>query len=220
MTNPLTEFNAAAQDALFEKIAADLRSDGYSINQQALPLALAQALHQQVTGLSSDAFNRAGVGREQQQILSEEVRRDSIRWIDADSQAGEAWLCWAQQLQQYLNRRLYLGLFSFESHFAHYRPGDYYQRHLDAFRGRSNRVLSMVTYLNPDWDSANGGELVLYRDSDDTQGVKVVPQLGSVAIFLSEEFPHEVLPSSVDRYSIAGWFRVNTSVSSRVDPAQ
>ncbi|MEC7468361.1 MAG: 2OG-Fe(II) oxygenase, partial [Pseudomonadota bacterium] len=32
------------------------------------------------------------------------------------------------------------------------------------------------------------------------------------------EFPHEVLPATRDRFSIAGWFRVNNSTAQRVDP--
>jgi SM-20-related protein len=31
----------------------------------------------------------------------------------------------------------------------------------------------------------------------------------SCMIFLSDTFPHEVLTSRSDRYSIAGWYRVN-----------
>ena len=37
----------------------------------------------------------------------------------------------------------------------------------------------------------------------------VLPELGTLVIFLSEDIPHEVLPAMRDRYSIAGWFRVN-----------
>lgn len=121
-------------------------------------------------------------------------------------------------MQVYLNRRLFLGLFSFESHFAHYSPGDFYKKHYDAFRGGANRILSIVVYLNHGWQPDDGGELVLYLDDKDREGIKVTPSFGSVAIFLSEEFPHEVLPATRDRYSIAGWFRVNTSTADRIDP--
>jgi SM-20-related protein len=48
--------------------------------------------------------------------------------------------------------------------------------------------------------------------------LSVQPLHGTVVVFLSEEFPHEVLPASRDRYSIAGWFRVNGSTAERVDP--
>ena len=34
----------------------------------------------------------------------------------------------------------------------------------------------------------------------------------------SKEFPHEVLPANRDRYSVAGWFRVNTSLANKADP--
>lgn len=50
---------------------------------------------------------------------------------------------------QLLNRHLLLGLFSFESHFTHYRAGDFYKQHQDAFKGQANRILSLVVYLIP-----------------------------------------------------------------------
>jgi len=46
----------------------------------------------------------------------------------------------------------------------------------------------------------------------------VLPQLGTLVVFLSEEFPHEVLAAQRDRYSIAGWFRVNSSTAQQIDP--
>jgi len=121
-------------------------------------------------------------------------------------------------MQLYINRRLFLGLFSFESHFSHYAAGDFYKRHYDAFKGQANRVLSMVVYLNSDWTQEDGGELVLYTDSRDVEGITVTPSFGTVVVFLSEDFPHEVLTTHRDRYSIAGWFRINSSTNERVDP--
>jgi SM-20-related protein len=148
------------------------------------------------------------------------VRRDEISWITGESEAGQIWLNWTAKLQTFLNRRLFLGLFSFESHFAHYPPGAFYKRHYDAFHGQANRILSIVVYLNPHWPLAAGGELVLYRDDRDVEGIKVTPALGTIVTFLSEEFPHEVLPATQDRYSIAGWFRLNTSINNQIDPSR
>jgi SM-20-related protein len=111
-------------------------------------------------------------------------------------------------------------LFSFESHFAHYAPGDYYKRHYDAFKGEANRILSIVTYLNPGWMQSDGGELVIYRDDQDREGIRVVPLHGTIVVFLSALFPHEVLPAERDRYSVAGWFRVNESNLNKVNPPQ
>ncbi len=205
-------------ETLFERIAQDLQQQGYSINHSALPPALGEALWQQLQQMNTAEFDRAGIGREQDHQLNGFVRTDEVCWIDGSSTAGGQWLEWAQSLQTYLNRRLFLGLFSFESHFAHYGCGDFYKRHLDAFKGEANRVLSLVVYLNPGWLPDDGGELVLYRDEQEGEGLRVTPAFGSVVVFLSEEFPHEVLPARRDRYSIAGWFRVNSSTNQRVDP--
>ncbi len=203
---------------LFEAIAQDILSKGYSINPCALPLDLSTALKQHLHAMPQYKFEEAGIGRDQSHSLNNFVRTDEICWINGESSAGSDWLDWAGQLQRYLNRRLFLGLFSFESHFAHYSPGDFYKRHYDAFKGQANRVLSLVVYLNHAWQPDEGGELVLYLNDQDENGIRVTPSFGTVAVFLSEEFPHEVLPATRDRFSIAGWFRVNTSTSERVDP--
>ena len=202
----------------FERIARDLQEKGFSINPCALPVALAEDLAAHLHNMPEFKFEQAGIGRDQAHSLNNFVRSDEISWITGESEAGQRWLSWTGKLQQYLNRRLFLGLFSFESHFAHYSPGDFYKRHYDAFRGQANRVLSVVVYLNRAWQPDDGGELVLYLDDKDQQGIKVTPSFGTVAVFLSEEFPHEVLPATRDRFSIAGWFRVNTSTAERVDP--
>lgn len=214
----LTGDNGVTGETLFARIANNLELRGYSIHPAALPEDLAASLHRHQQTMSAGQFADAGIGRGDAYLQNAFVRRNEICWITGESAAGRQWLGWAAELQQFLNRRLYLGLFSFESHFAHYRPGDYYKRHYDAFRGQANRVLSIVVYLNPGWTRADGGELVLYAHDDDKQGIRVVPLMGTVVTFLSEAFPHEVLPSSRDRYSIAGWFRVNTSVTHKVDP--
>ena len=76
----------------------------------------------------------------------------------------------------------------------------------------------MVVYLNPGWQPTDGGELVIYQDDADQKGIRVTPAFATAVVFLSEEFPHEVLPAQRDRYSIAGWFRVNTTTSAKADP--
>ena len=90
---------------------------------------------------------------------------------------------------------------------SHYAPGAFYERHVDAFKGQSNRILSTVTYLNPSWQSEWGGEFVLYQPESNTQLARERPEQGKLVIFMSEGMPHEVLVAAQDRYSIAGWFR-------------
>jgi SM-20-related protein len=205
-------------DSLFERIACDLESKGYSICPGALPEPLASDLAAYACDLPQSLFHAAGVGRGHQFTQNHFVRSDAICWITGEQPVCQQWLHWSSALQQYLNKRLMLGLFSFESHFACYEPGDFYRRHYDAFQGRSNRVLSVVAYLNSGWTVDEGGELVLYRDEHDTDGIRVVPLIGTIVVFLSEIFPHEVLAANRQRWSIAGWFRRNTSTGAMVDP--
>ncbi|GAA75971.1 SM-20-related protein [Pseudoalteromonas sp. BSi20480] len=48
--------------------------------------------------------------------------------------------------------------------------------------------------------------------------VSISPEAGTLVLFESERFVHEVLPAVDNRYSIAGWFRKNASISGIVDP--
>lgn len=215
----LIDLNAFAdEERLFERVAVDLQSNGYAICPNALPESLGADICEQLFELDTSDFTAAGIGRRYQHMRNEFVRTDRICWITGETPTSKRWLDWAERLQVYLNRRLFMGLFSFESHLAHYGAGDFYKRHYDAFQNQRNRVLSMVVYLNPSWGPDDGGELVLYRDDGDQEGIKVTPLMGTLVLFLSEEFPHEVLPANRDRYSIAGWYRVNGSTPDRVDP--
>ncbi len=221
----LVETQVPALDReLLGQLADALRNTGYASIQNAVPPGLLQALVDQVHRQSVGDFDRAGIGREADHQLNSFVRRDRIRWIEGETPAEKNWLAWTAQLRLALNRELLLGLFSFESHFAHYAPGAFYRKHLDSFREPgpnvilSQRVLSLVTYLNPDWDAEDGGELVIYSTDGESAVQRVTPLAGTLVVFLSAEIPHEVLPAQRDRYSIAGWFRVNGSHADRVDP--
>jgi SM-20-related protein len=195
----------------FEYAVGQIAKQGYCILSDALPAHIAQSLLQILDDNSVSHFHQAGVGRSDQYVQDQHIRKDQIHWITEDTCGAESWLNWTQELMVYLNRRLFLGLFSFESHFSHYRKGDFYKLHQDAFKGKSNRKLSLVTYLNRDWQDSNGGELVIYTNNVLQPEIKVPPKFGTVVLFLSEDFPHEVLTSSADRYSVAGWYRVNPS---------
>jgi SM-20-related protein len=219
LEEPDTVTSAVARDeALFSAMADDIERQGFSVRPAALPRSIAAALFAHQQSLDDHMYADAGVGRATDYLRNERVRSDEICWITGMSTAGRLWLDWSARLQTYLNRLLFLGLFSFESHFAHYPPGSFYKRHYDAFRGETNRILSIVVYLNEDWVEGDGGELVLYESDEDGTGTTVPPRFGTVALFLSEEFPHEVLPARRDRYSVAGWYRVNTSIQNAIDP--
>jgi len=217
MTLPLkSPFDLSSN--VYDEISNDLKTNGFSINRLGIPHKLASTLHAHLRSMTANQFSFAGIGREQDFDKNEKIRGDQICWVLGNSVAGQQWLNWCNELKIHLNKTLYLGLFSFESHFAHYPPNAFYQRHIDAFQGEKNRIISVVLYLNHDWQKDDGGELVLYKSEKDKNGIKVLPEFGTLVIFLSEEFPHEVLPSKKDRFSIAGWYRVNCSHEHKIDP--
>ena len=179
---------------------------------------MAHALRSEVTALDDAWFRQAGVGRLKNHHLNRFNRTDSVCWMDGRTDPSAQWIALTDQLRLDLNRHLFLGLFSYESHYARYLPGDFYKRHVDAFRGQANRVVSTVLYLNPGWTPEDGGELVIYESAADQTGLRVTPAFGTLVCFLSEEFPHEVLPAQRTRYSIAGWYRLNQTSMDVLDP--
>lgn len=182
-------------------IMPDFYQHGLAILPQAIPADVCQALLTEVQ--QHTTFIAAGVGRAGQLQQNSDIRRDHTAWLDGSTQAQQDYLALMLQLQQQMNRQCFLGLTHHECHFARYRRGDFYQTHLDAFRGRSNRVLTTVLYLN---DVPSGGELVIY-DENEVELTRVLPRAGLLVTFESERFPHQVLPAEFERFSIAGWFR-------------
>jgi SM-20-related protein len=195
-----------------------LARDGYSFITGALPVSLINQLLLDSRRIGDDRFERAGIGRASDHHLNRFIRGDQIFWPRDDEPVIREYLAWIEQLRLTLNQRLFLGLFDYECHYACYPRGAFYRRHVDAFHGDTNRVLSTVLYLNPNWGGADGGQLVLYRGDDTEPCLTLAPTLGTLAVFLSEDFPHQVLPTTRPRYSLTGWFRVNGSVGRVVDP--
>ncbi len=200
----------------FDSILTQIEIKGYAIIENAMDPELTQALLHDCQ-LNIEQFKPAGIGRQQDTHLNNTVRKDKTLWLTGDSPAQTAYLNLLDALKLQINRHFYMGLFDFECHYAIYNKGDFYKKHLDAFKGKSNRVFSSVFYLNtPD----HGGELLIYSQ-DDTQILSTVtPKSGTLVLFESERFPHEVLPAETERYSIAGWFRKNNSSKHFIDPAQ
>lgn len=198
-----------------------LVEQGWYVGDDFIPQALhAPLLGEVMRKAEHDALIAAGIGRGRDHHRRVDIRGDAIQWLDRESLAQRRYLEAMGELQQALNQALFLGLFEYEAHFAHYPTGAFYQRHLDSFRGRANRVISTVSYLNPDWPSDGGGEMLIFAEhAPERELARVRPEAGTFACFLSERVPHEVLPTRLPRASIAGWFRRNASLGGIVDPA-
>jgi SM-20-related protein len=153
-------------------------------------------------------FHAAGIGLDA--LRRKDIRGDESLWLTPDM-TSLAWGLMQQELEALrlaVNASTYLGLHQFEGHYAVYPPGAAYARHLDRFRDDNQRVVSVVLYLNNDWDAADGGELMLYPGNPQaTVPVTLSPQGGTLVCFLSERVPHEVLVANRMRLSLTGWFR-------------
>jgi SM-20-related protein len=151
-----------------------------------------------------DDLSTAGIGPGQQNQVNRNIRGDETLWLDPqrDTELRSFWELIDESVAV-LNRYCYLSLSGFEFHLTRYAPGSHYARHLDQFNSRSNRMISMVIYLNENWQPGDGGELEL----DDTQGNRhlVAPIKNRCALFKSADVPHAVLQAHKDRYSLTGW---------------
>nr|WP_299240536.1 2OG-Fe(II) oxygenase [uncultured Halomonas sp.] len=208
-------------DHALARLVDDLVDRGWFVGEHFIDAVLCQALRHELEGLvATEGLTEGGIGRGGQHRLRRDIRGDAIHWLDRESQAQRHYLALMADLQQQINRALFLGLFEFEAHFAHYPPGAFYKTHLDSFRGRANRIVSTVLYLNPDWPVDGGGEMAIYASDDERRELaRVLPEAGTFVCFLSDRVPHAVLPTHHPRASIAGWFRRNASMEGLVDPA-
>lgn len=214
MNQPLLALTADRLDRAAEALAAD----GWVVLERVLPADLISDLVRELDHLEeAAALSPAGIGRGDDLLLTGAVRRDRIHWLTGKTPGEMAYLQIMEGVRRALNRRLFMGLFEFEAAFSVYEQGAFYDRHLDSFRGAANRIVSTVSYLNHGWVRADGGLLRLYGE-DGHLKAEVLPDAGTLVLFLSEEIPHEVTPTIRKRQGIAGWFRLNASVGGAIDP--
>ncbi|EJM52468.1 putative proline hydroxylase, partial [Pseudomonas sp. GM49] len=192
---------------LLLRIVDDLAEHGWSQQNIFLPLDLTRALAAECRQRAAEGeLAPAAVGRGSSSEIREGIRGDHIQWIDpGQAEACDSYLSLMDSLREAINRRLFLGLEDFESHFAMYPPGAFYLKHVDRFRDDDRRMVSAVVYLNDGWLPEHGGQLRMYLDNDRVHDVQ--PIGGCLVVFLSGEVPHEVLPATRDRLSLTGWFR-------------
>ncbi|MBI2381028.1 MAG: 2OG-Fe(II) oxygenase [Gammaproteobacteria bacterium] len=193
-----------------EAVLDGLTGPGWVVLRSVGSPELRAALRAELNALrESGGLKAAGVGQGGAHRRNEDIRGDSIAWLDATASPAQAqYLAGIDQLIAELNRQLFLGLKDAEAHFAWYTPEAFYKPHLDRFRSDDARTVSTVFYLNPDWPEDGGGELEIYDPEDPERLIaRVPPEDGSLAVFLSDRIWHAVAPTRRDRLSIAGWLR-------------
>jgi SM-20-related protein len=149
-------------------------------------------------------FKKAGIGKLQDKQINEAIRGDYIQWIDRTSTQPsiQVYLNKLDELISFVNQHLFLSLKDYEVHMTIYPPGSYYKRHLDQFKKDDHRKLSVICYLNDNWQEEEGGKLRIYTPE---KSIDVLPLAGRLVCFRSDQLEHEVLPATRPRLSLTGW---------------
>jgi len=181
-------------------------------------------------------FQDAGVGASAE--VQSKIRQSELIWLDPahPPEASGELISFVHDLQTRLNQNFYMGLKDWEAFYSVYRPGSYYRRHVDNFKGKNRRIITFILYLNQHWEKSKGGELRIYWDPrksspsgtqatipesmEETLSGKgndmlkwqecfldVEPLAGRLVVFYAPDLEHEVLPCHSDRYCITGWLR-------------
>lgn len=195
----------------FEPIIDGILTDGYGVVDDFLtPDEVATLAKRLRDRREAGQFRAAGVGN-QHVTVENRIRGDEILWLDEATATPDerAFLQRIDAFVQYVNQTCYLGLRDYEFHYALYPPGAFYKRHLDQFRSDSRRKLSVICYLNADWQKEDGGQLALFLPQDDNTEcrVTVLPMGGRLVCFESGRLEHEVLPATRERLSVTGWLK-------------
>ena len=204
MTNP---------ESLFETLIDGMLETGYGVVDSFLSpdevIALRTRLQErQAAGL----FREAGIGQiaggNGEATVKKAIRGDEILWLEPDTATPDEALFLERidQFIDYLNQTCYLGLRDSELHYARYPTGTFYKRHLDRFRTDSRRRLSVICYLNDDWQPTHGGHLAIYvpEPGNTENTILLEPIGGRLVCFDTGLMEHEVLPATRNRLSITG----------------
>lgn len=151
-----------------------------------------------------DVFQKAAIGASGKKNVINEIRGDYTYWLDRErDEELDVIFEVFDEVKSVINRLLFLSLSDYEFHLAQYPKGSYYKKHLDQFEKRNNRMISMIVYLNKDWQEGDGGELRIYPEGKEP--IDIAPLENRCVLFRSDTLFHEVLMSNTSRKSITGW---------------
>jgi len=201
----------------FDRIALALSSAGYAIFPNFLDATTALTLAAEAQShWQAGVFRQAGVGRGAGWVQRPDIRSDEVFWVEGEdiSTTLATTLSTLDALKLHLNRSLFAGVEDFEVHLARFGRGAFYARHIDQFEDTTRRAISVVLYLNHQWRPQDGGALRLWTTpapgrtppSPKTPFIEVWPEAGTLVVFRSADFWHEVRRARRTRLSLTGWF--------------
>lgn len=185
----------------FDKLAAD----DYLVVDDFLPDELYQQVHDYFqTMLKEHEFSKAAIGSSAKRQIESSVRGDFIYWLDQqrDTILFDLFELFDETVHN-IKKRLFLSISDYEFHFALYPPETRYEKHVDQFQGKNNRVISVLIYLNEDWKKGDGGELKIYESNGNE--VLIAPLARRLVMFKSDTVEHEVMLTHTHRKSLTGW---------------
>lgn len=189
----------------FDAATRALAADGWCVVENLMTDVQTRALASECAAMhTSRLLAPAATGLDRALTV---LRGDSTRWFESRNLSApqQAFVDRIDALRIALSRRLLLGLVDSELQYAVYPSGAGYARHLDRLRQSDARVVSAVFYLNANWLDVEGGALRLYLAESSHRDI--YPRAGTLVLFLSARFEHEVLPATRQRMSIACWMR-------------
>jgi SM-20-related protein len=200
--------NSDSINPIYEKVITDILERQYSIIDDFFSIDQVNLLRASLLQKHEEnEFKKAAIGNQFTEKIIKTIRGDFISWID-ESTANEAEKIFFNKIDHftnYLNSTCYLGICQKEFHYALYPKNTFYKRHLDTFQNDDSRKLSIVCYLNSeDWQKDFGGELVIYKD---TEEITIYPLKGRMVVFESQLLEHEVKTVVQNRLSITGWLK-------------
>lgn len=157
--------------------------------------------------LAEDDLKKAGIGSLGDHTINKNVRGDYVYWLSKENDDSlSEFFEQSQEFIQKIKRYCFLSISDFECHLAYYPIGTGYKKHLDQFKGRDNRILSFVLYLNENWKMGDGGELIIHEAHKE---IKIAPLNNRLILFNSATVVHEVAQTNQPRKSITGWMLNN-----------
>jgi Rps23 Pro-64 3,4-dihydroxylase Tpa1-like proline 4-hydroxylase len=194
---------------IFEDIISSFIETNIGISNHFLSLELANNLKQNLIVLhEKKLLIAAGTGNTDKLTYNTAVRSDAIYWLDKshNNSFENEFLFQIEEFIKYLNMSCYAGITDYEFHYSYFEIGAFFLKHLDQFKNNTSRKYSLISYLNNDWQTIDGGELLIYQTNNNKT---ISPTQGKTVLFKSNELFHEVLVTNKKRMSVTGWLKGN-----------
>ena len=201
------QVNCVKMDASFETLIASYIKNKVGISEDFLNDELCEHLKSNLLALNNNQqMQTAGIGNDGKMVHNKLIRNDKIYWLDKknNNTFENEFFTKMDAFVAHLNESCFTNIKSYEFHYSLYETGSFYRSHFDQFEDDSKRQFSMISYLNANWKTTDGGELLIHQDNNNQT---IAPTQGKTVFFKSDELEHEVLVTNERRMSVCGWLK-------------